>query len=208
LYFLHHVRALSLKVVSSCLILDSSSVTLIGHIDFHVNQCYFSSSLPIPWNAGSLKVDSWFTIIVLTPCLPEWLLLVVVDTYIHFFKVLLTSLSPLLISFDISYFVSLTYTSLTSASLTFSPSSGSCSWWKMHKVGGSKKGFLYTLSLSFVRDPKEPPTCSRTRPLTIVKASSPSHRGQLSSLVAFTLLIYASSSSDVTTYLMLGNGSI
>jgi hypothetical protein len=71
----------------------------------------------------------------------------------------------------------------------------------MCKGGGSKRGFLHTLSLSLVRDPKDIPTFSCTSPLTIAKTSSPSWRAPLLSSVALALLLYASSSSDVTTSL-------
>jgi hypothetical protein len=59
LYFIYHARALSLNVVSSCAIFNASSMILFTyHIVSHVNQCYSSSYIPIPWNAGKLKVLS------------------------------------------------------------------------------------------------------------------------------------------------------
>jgi hypothetical protein len=80
LYFMYHVIALSLKVVSSCVILDSSSVTLfVDHISSHMNQCCFATSVPTPLNASILRVESWFSILDIELCLLDCLL-IVVDT--------------------------------------------------------------------------------------------------------------------------------
>ena len=112
LYFIYHVRDLSLKEVSSCAIFNTSSVIVFtNHIASHVNQCCFKSSLPIPWNTCSLKFLSWFAILNLVLFPPDWSLVIGdMDTDIETLprKVFLTStssslVSPLLLSSTLSY---------------------------------------------------------------------------------------------------------
>jgi hypothetical protein len=70
----------------------------------------------------------------------------------------------------------------------------------MHKGGGSKRGFLHTLSYSSMRDPKELPISSCASLPIISKVFSP-YRSLSLSFVMLVLLLYAPSSSDVTTSL-------
>jgi len=118
LYFMYHVRALSLKVVSKCTILDVSSVILFSdHIAWHVNRSFSTSSLLVPSNAGSLIVESWFSILDIELFLPYWTLLGV-DIDAPLCEVLMTSTSSSLISS--SYFC---FTLISALSSFFS------SWW-------------------------------------------------------------------------------
>ena len=48
LYFICHVNVMSLKLVSNYAIVTCFT----DHIASHMNQCFSSSSLPIPWNAN------------------------------------------------------------------------------------------------------------------------------------------------------------
>jgi len=143
-YFMYHVLALYMNVVSSCSILDASSVILFtNHICSHLKLCHSTSSLVIHWNAGSMRVEYWFSKIDLELCLPKWLILVVVDIDTITCKVLLTSTSPSLVSRYLSCF----------DSLTFSDSSVLYFRWQICKGGASKRGFLHTLSYSMVSIP-------------------------------------------------------
>jgi hypothetical protein len=71
----------------------------------------------------------------------------------------------------------------------------------MHMGGGSKRGFLYILSSSLVRDPKELITCSHTKPFTIAKASSPFWRGSSPYSPMPVPLLCMSYSSNIVTSL-------
>ena len=55
LYFIYHLRAWSLSIISSCAILVASSVILFTiQIASQVNQFYSALSFLVPWNTGSL----------------------------------------------------------------------------------------------------------------------------------------------------------
>jgi len=54
-YFMHHIRARSLKVVESYTILEASYCTcLVAHINLHINRCFSGSLNPFPSNTSIL----------------------------------------------------------------------------------------------------------------------------------------------------------
>jgi hypothetical protein len=122
LYFMYHVKVISLNVVSSCMIFVASFVILfIDHIASHVNQCCSTLSLPIALKTCNLRVLSWFTIFKWELDPPLWLLGVkFLNTNPLIGEVALTSTSSSLVYFLLS---SLTLSSTPIASIYDSLSS-------------------------------------------------------------------------------------
>lgn len=134
LYFIYHVKVMSLKLVSNYAIVTCFT----DHIASHMNRCFSSSSLPIPWNA---KIPRGRII----PCL-------IVHTWNGTW-----SSSPIATCYNLSCEVSLTSVSTTLVPSIFVASELSSSVapssFKMHEGGGSKSRLtLGTSSSSLVND--------------------------------------------------------
>jgi hypothetical protein len=144
LYFMYDVKYLSLKVVSRYAVFNTSFVILfIEHITSHVNQCFFASSLPIPWNMGILSLVPWVAIFDLELFSLHWLLIlrdIGIDNIP--FIVLLNSSSSSLIS---SLLSSSTHIFVLSTFLYY--------LLQMRKGGSSNRGFLHLLPSFLTRGP-------------------------------------------------------